>query len=577
MPLLSPALSQQQSNSSYASPMHTAGFPSTSPFQQAQAYNSLGTNNQQLPPSPLEALQIQQRHFQEQLALLQHQQRQMQATAEAVVAAGAGASTSNSPYVAAAGTSNSGSSSRMATTPGTGNGHGGPHSANASPSYFSPLTSPALEATRGNGNGNGNGNHHGFSRHHHHNHNHNQSVSQHYSPGFDPRSNKRTPHPLSALSSPALNPIGSSGGAQQTLSPALGPQNNADMTDPEYFRALVGMLDNQGQQVQHQQPQHLHQSNGIRSNQSRRSLTQDSLNGNGSMSAHPSPINIQSIDTASLSSPLVGPSSATSTSGPGPNRHSLPVRTRPSPMIKPTPAQRGHHSRNGSTQHSPIVNTSLQQQQRYSNYSPMATVPHPNYLPPAAIDQRGVQQHQHQQHQMTLSTTSETPSPVDLSTIMPPPPIPGTSGVKGVIPMTPATLMNLGAGRPTVAGAGAGGDAAVPNGTSSKSGKSDDTTSSLSQPQTQGQLPKRQAARNSTQSQSQSQATKPARKTGAGAGASGSTTPTLAPSNSGAAGGGSNGKKVKIAPAGKRTLAARPPGVGVRAGEFIPSTPIICD
>lgn len=546
--------------------MHTAGFPSASPFHQAQAYNSLNTSNQQLPPSPLEALQIQQRHFQEQLALLQHQQRQMQATAEAVVAAGAGAgvSTSNSPYVAAAGTSNSGSSSRMATTPGTGNGHGGPHSANASPSYFSPLTSPALEATRGNGNGN----HHGFSRHHH-----NQTVSQHYSPGFDPRSNKRTPHPLSALSSPALNPIGSSGGAQQTLSPALGPQNNADMSDPEYFRALVGMLDNQGQQtLQHQQPpqhhqqQHQQSNGGLRSNQSRRSLTQDSGNG-GMSSAHPSPINVQSIDTASLSSPLVGPSSATSTSGPGPNRHSLPVRTRPSPMIKPTPAQRGHHSRNGSTQHSPIVNTSLQQQQRYNNYvHGMATVPHPNYLPPAAIDQRGVQQHQ---HQMTLSTTSETPSPVDLSTIMPPPPIPGSSGVKGVIPMTPATLMNLGAGRP----AGAVADAAVSNGTSSKSGKSDDRdTSSSSQPHTQSQLPKRQAARNSTHSQSQSQASqssKPARKTGAGG--SGSTTPTLAPTNSGAAGGASNGKKVKIAPAGKRTLAARPPGVGVRAGKYIPT------
>jgi hypothetical protein len=469
---MSPALSQQQSSSSYTSPQ-TAMFASSSRTPNQQSYN---TQQQQPAPqsrSPLEALQIQQRHFQEQLALLQHQQRQLQATAEAVAAA------SNSPYVN--GTNPSSGSSRPVTTPGVGS-----HSTNPSPSYFSPLTSPALEATNRSG---------GFR----HQHQHHQQHSN-YSPNFDPRA-KRQPHPLSALSSPALNPIGSSGGAQQTLSPALNPQNNTDMSDPDYYRALVGMLDG-SQQVPQQQVQ-------------QRQVQQYQQ---GSTSNYSSPAALQYIDTSALSSPMVGPQSATSNGhghGPGPNRQALPSRTRPSPMIKPSPHIRGHHSRQGSTSvsHSPNV----QYSQKYNGPS----VPQPNYLPPAAIDQRGVQAH-HQQ--IAQSTTSETPSPVDLSTIMPPPPLPNNLNGKAVTPMTPASLMNLG-GR----------------------------TADVGNTQEGAAMTKRPIGSRAAQT------SRPIRKTVNGT--AGTT----------ASGSGTNGagKKVKIAPAGKRALAARPPGVGVRAGEFI--------
>lgn len=476
-------------------------------------------NAQHLPPSPLEALQIQQRHFQEQLALLQHQQRQLQATAEAVAAA------SNSPYVPPVPGSGSAPASRPATTPGV-NGSQGAHSSNASPAYFSPLTSPALEASQHRAQSQ-------YSRHQTQN-----QQQQQFSPGFDPRGNKRTPHPLSALSSPALNPIGSSGGAQQTLSPALAPQNNHDMSEPDYIRALSGMLDGssgngQGLQTTFRPGQHQHQR------------SQPAMQGSdGSGSAYPSPINLQSIDTAALSSPIVGPLSASSSSGPGPNRHSLPARTRPSPMIKPTPAQRGHHSRNGSTHQSPIVTTS-QQQQRYA-----PSVPQPNYLPPAAIDQRGVQAHYHHQQQMALSTTSETPSPVDLSAIMPPPPVPNASHAKAVTPMTPATLMNLGAGRDQA-------QSSLQSQSQSQTGEAMSTPRQEPQPQQS----KRQAGNRAAQQG------RPVRK----ASTSGTSTPTLSASTgSGSVGvSGGSGKKVKIAPAGKRALAARPPGVGVRAGKAI--------
>jgi hypothetical protein len=484
---MSPALSQQQSSSSYTSPQ-TAMFSTSSRTPNQQSYN---TQQQQQPQqqapqsrSPLEALQIQQRHFQEQLALLQHQQRQLQATAEAVAAA------SNSPYVN--GTNPSSGSSRPATTPGV----GGSQSTNPSPSYFSPLTSPALEATSRSG---------GFRHQHQHQH----QQHSHFSPNFDPRA-KRQPHPLSALSSPALNPIGSSGGAQQTLSPALNPQNNTDMSDPDYYRALVGMLDGSQQVPQQQQMQ-------------QRQMVQ--YQASGSTSSYTSPAALQYIDTSALSSPMVGPQSATSNGnghgqshGPGPNRQALPSRTRPSPMIKPSPHMgRGHHSRHGSTSvnHSPNV----QFTQKYNG----ASVPQPNYLPPAAIDQRGVQAH-HQQ--IARSATSETPSPVDLSTMMPPPPVPTGQNTKTVTPMTPASLMNLGGGRAPDVGTQENGQAITKRPVGSRA----------------------------------AQTSRPLRKTVNG------TAGTSAASGSGTNGA---GKKVKIAPAGKRALAARPPGVGVRAGTFL--------
>lgn len=56
------------------------------------------------------------------------------------------------------------------------------------------------------------------------------------------------------------------------------------------------------------------------------------------------------------------------------------------------------------------------------------------FLPPAAIDQR---------HHQPQGPPSNTPSPVDLAQIMPPPPVPAPSRPKSLMPMTPASLMNL--------------------------------------------------------------------------------------------------------------------------------------
>jgi hypothetical protein len=318
--------------------------------------------------------------------LLQHQQRQIQATAAAVAA-------STSPFLAGTnGSSGSGPSSgpsRPATTPGV--QHHGGGSAGPSPGYFSPLTSPALEAS-------------------------NRPQYHHYSPGFGPQ--QRAPHPLSALSSPALNPIGSSGGAQQTLSPALEPQNNADMADPEYIRALIGMLDDSTQQQTFSPTMPQHGSAGL------------------------SPLVNASVGSGSGSS-----------AGTGPHRNALPAKSRPSPMLRPThrgrqPSSGGTHAHTFSLPNSPLV---------APKFSAGQTMTH---LPPAAIDQRGVQQHLHQTG--PASTTSSTPSPVDLSHIMPPPPIPSLTP-KGMTPMTPASLMNLGSSKPA-SGSGSGSGAGIGTG-----------------------------------------------------------------------------------------------------------------
>ncbi|ORY32082.1 hypothetical protein BCR39DRAFT_524096 [Naematelia encephala] len=343
LPLLSPALSQP-ANSTFTSP----AFPSD---QMNAASGQLVGSNQ----SPLEQLQEQQRQFQEQLQVLQEQQRQLQYTAAAVAAA----STHTSPYISSNG------QIRPATTPGT-NGH---HSVGATPSpgYFSPLTSPALEAS---------------SRAAHFNHRHS------YSPAVN--HGQRPPHPYS---SPALNPIGSSGGANQTLSPALEPQNRTDMADPDYLRALVGYLDGTTQTDPTQQ-------------------------------TYASP----SVNAAnSISSPATGPSI-----GAGPHRHPLPSKTRPSPMMKPTHRS---HTRQPSANTS-LPNSPVNVMGKYSQ----PVIPGSGFLPPAVIDHRGVQQAM----QQNLSTSS-TPSPVDLSQIMPPPPVPlqQNGQTKGIVPMTPASLMNL--------------------------------------------------------------------------------------------------------------------------------------
>ncbi|WRT66871.1 uncharacterized protein IL334_003834 [Kwoniella shivajii] len=363
LPLLSPALSQSTATS-FNSPSTHIAFNS----QPSSGHLSAHGSNR----SPLEQLQEQQRQFQEQLAVLQQRQMEMQATAAAVAAA-----SSHSPFIG----SNPGSSgpTRAATTPG----------ATPNSGFFSPLTSPALEASNRN-------QMHGHRRH--------------FSPAFNPQQS-RTPHPLSALSSPALNPVGSSGGAQQTLSPALGPQTGADLSDPEYLRALVGMLDGN--------PQGL--GDPAQSNYHSPSMTSSSTAGHSTI----------------LASPALIPT------GTGPHRNSLPTKSRPSPMLKPT----GHRS------HQRAPSGTLNGNGTFSvPTSPAIQKYHPNpphmggmgYLPPSAVDHRNLAP------SGTSLSSASTPSPVDLSHIMPPPPVPnGTSkSRKGIAPMTPASLMNLASAAP---------------------------------------------------------------------------------------------------------------------------------
>lgn len=338
MPLLSPALSQH-TNSNYNSPVAQVAFPSRE--QQHNQHHAL------------EQLQHQQRQFQEQLALLQEKQLQLQASAAAAVAAASG-----SPYLASSqqqgrqSGSSGGASANSVTTPSPSGG------------YFSPLTSPALEPAVSRSAAL-------------------RAAAAHLSPALHSQQH-RNPHPLSALSSPALNPVGSSGGAQQTLSPALGPQSGTEMDDPEYLSALQGILDGASQHQQQQQQQ------------------QNSYHG----------------------SPVIA-AAGSSSSGTGPHR-SLPAKSRPSPMMKPT-NHRSHVRQPSSTS----VPT-----------SPMAFKAGQGgmgYLPPAAIDQRGVQMVT--QQQAGSMSAASTPSPVDLAQIMPPPPVPSQGRPK--IPMTPASLMNL--------------------------------------------------------------------------------------------------------------------------------------
>ncbi|WWC69731.1 uncharacterized protein I206_103674 [Kwoniella pini CBS 10737] len=371
LPLLSPALSHSTSTSFHSPSTQIAFNP------QSHSSSDQGGNR-----SPLEQLQEQQRQFQEQLAVLQQRQLEMQATAAAVVAA-----SSNSPYVG--GSNPPSGPSRPATTPGTG-------TTPTSAGFFSPLTSPALEATNR------------FQQQH--------FSRQQFSPAFNAQQ-ARTPHPLSALSSPALNPVGSSGGAQQTLSPALGPQTGADLSDPDYLRALVGMLDGESQNIGQPAQQSQYHSPSIAS----------------SSSAGHSTI---------LASPALIPTNST---GAGPHRHSLPAKTRPSPMLKPT-NHRSHQrvpsgTPNGMGHGNFSVPTSPAVQKFHPN-PPSANMLNMGYLPPSAIENRNLAP------SSTSISSASTPSPVDLSHMMPPPPVPSNGSSKsrkGVAPMTPASLMNLGA------------------------------------------------------------------------------------------------------------------------------------
>ncbi|WWD01703.1 hypothetical protein V866_008649 [Kwoniella sp. B9012] len=371
LPLLSPALSQSTSNS-FNSPSTQIAFNSQPPSGQL---HSNGANR-----SPLEQLQEQQRQFQEQLAMLQQRQLEMQATAAAVVAA-----SNSSPFIGS--NPPSAGPSRGVSTPGAG--------VTPNSGFFSPLTSPALEAT------------HRMSQQHMH--------RQHFSPAFNAQQS-RTPHPLSALSSPALNPVGSSGGAQQTLSPALGPQTGADLSDPDYLRALVGMLDGDPQNIgQSAQPNY-----------------QSPSMGSSSSAGH----------STILASPALIPIS----SGAGPHRHSLPAKSRPSPMLKPTNHRSHQRVPSGTTMNGNgtfSVPTSPAVQKFHPN--PPPSMINMGYLPPSAIEHRNLAP-----SGASMSSAS-TPSPVDLSHMMPPPPVPtsgSTKSRKGVAPMTPASLMNLASAPP---------------------------------------------------------------------------------------------------------------------------------
>ena len=442
-PLLSPAISSYQSATH--SPANLTAFTP----------QSLPNVNR----SPLEQLQEQQKQFQEQLVILQQQQRDLQATAAAVAAAshanhnnqngngntpGNSASIHTSPYIAA--------QSRSVSTPGL----TGPHSAGSintpSPQFFSPLTSPALEGHR------------------------NGQFAQH---PFN-----RPPHPLSALSSPALNPVGSSGGAQQTLSPALGPQSNADMADPEYLRALIGMTEGAGAQQNEQASYQQYHS----------------------AMAH---------TTQHHSSPLVGPLQGT-----GPHRQSLPAKTRPSPMIKPV--NHRAHGKHASTSTTP-GHFSLPTSPAIQRVVSQAT-PGIGYLPPAAIQplSSGNTSGTGTSQSAFSTSTPSTPSPVDLNQLMPPPPVPVGGNAKGVVPMTPASLMNLGNG--------------IDRSTNA---------TPVAQPKRQNSKTVPAAAPAPTKSQ-------PKRSVAASSGKKMQSASRLAPTA-----------------AGKRALAMRPPGaVGVRAGRF---------
>ncbi|CAK9781056.1 hypothetical protein CC85DRAFT_299561 [Cutaneotrichosporon oleaginosum] len=368
VPLLSPALSHHNP-SNYASPVAQVAFG---------AGGRDAAHNAHINRAALEQLQLQQRQFQEQLALLQEQQRQLQATAAAVAAA------SGSPYLApqqshqhphSQAPSHSQSQGRSGLTPGgvNGNHSTGTVSTPSPGSYFSPLTSPALEPAVSRSAAL-------------------RAAAQHLSPHLHSQQH-RAPHPLSALSSPALNPVGSSGGANQTLSPALGPQN-PDMNDPDYLDALQGILDG---------------SAGSSADVSANVST------NASGGYHSSPVIVPSNTN---SSPAVG------SSGAGPHR-SMPAKSRPSPMMKPT--NHRSHVRGASTS----VPTSPMAFKMSSGSGGSG------FLPPAAIDNRGVQP----QMLGGASSQASTPSPVDLAQIMPPPPVPSQGRPK--IPMTPASLMNL--------------------------------------------------------------------------------------------------------------------------------------
>lgn len=356
MPLLSPALSHHNP-SNYASPVAQAAFGAGGSRDAAHAAH--------VNRAALEQLQLQQRQFQEQLALLQEQQRQLQATAAAVAAA------SESPYLSPL-HSQSQSQGRVALTPGGANGtHSTGTVSTPSPgSYFSPLTSPALEPAVSRSAAL-------------------RAAAQHLSPHLHSQQ-QRAPHPLSALSSPALNPVGSSGGANQTLSPALGPQN-PDINDPDYLNALQGILEG---------------TSGSSADASANAST------SASGGHHSSP-----VVAPSTSSPAVGPSGA------GPHR-SMPAKSRPSPMMKPTNHRSHVRGASSSVPTSPMA-------------FKMPGGGGSGFLPPAAIDNRSVQP---QMLGGTLSQNS-TPSPVDLAQMMPPPPVPSQGRPK--IPMTPASLMNL--------------------------------------------------------------------------------------------------------------------------------------
>lgn len=294
----------------------------------------------------------------------------------------------------------------LVNTPGM---HG---STETSPQYFTPLTSPALEATR-----------------------------QYHSFGAGGNGRHMQPHPLSALSSPALNPLGSAGGAQQTLSPALLPQNNSELSDPDYIRALVGMFDvpppagpSNPTNYQHMDPQ-LRRTNG----DGPLPYLSPSLGGQsyafGSQSSHqPSPLTPNHTGLT----PMLGPSSSSlsangsgSSNGhaTGPHRQSLPAKSRPSPLVKPV--NHRSHIRHPSTH---------QSFSQPSSPHVLKGIQPGTYLPAAAMNEK------YGNGNGREGSVTSTPSPVDLTSMMPPPPVPMPNPHKGLTPMTPAALMNLGPG-----------------------------------------------------------------------------------------------------------------------------------
>ncbi len=261
---------------------------------------------------------------------------------------------------------------------------------------FSPLTSPALMPTSG--------------RQHHRQRN-----------GSD--------------ASSALRQTTNPAGAQQTLSPALGPQVSdwQGNMSVEQLEALTGSLVDESKSTR-SLPSAKEPGSGLNTPNGGRSPVlpqwQNGSSGHAQTSCFPP------SQMSSNSTPVSSPST-----GPGPHRNSQPgSRARPSPLIKPT--YRTNRTPNVHAANVPIPPSPLIGGPGAVGRSPRV----PATYNPAEDNMAAV-------GGSTLSNMSagsgSTPSPVDLNHLtMPPPPVPlhslASKRQGGLAPITPASLMRMG-------------------------------------------------------------------------------------------------------------------------------------